>query len=96
MIIGHHPVDRYIERILNLNANQAGDNIREYARENIQKAVEDPDRIYHEKKEYCPVYIREEVAVPYDEGTVPTVYTAQTFNRKIEDLATAHVQQLSS
>lgn len=96
MIIGSHPVDRYIERVLGLKPHQVGDNVRDYARRQIEKAVEDPEQVYDEKEGFCPVYIRKEVAVPCDEGTVPTVYAAQTFNKKIEEQTTTHVQKLSS
>ena len=69
---------------MRIDVEQAGDNLRVYARSQIKEALLNPEIIYNQKQEYCPIYIKGDVAVPYDDGIVPTVYTAGTFTRKIE------------
>lgn len=84
MRIDEHAVDRYVERLMNISTEQAGEALRDYARDKIKETVMEPEIIYNGKDDYCPIYIKGDVAVPYDDGIVPTTYRADTFTKKIQ------------
>lgn len=84
MEIHEHAIDRYIERVLELRVEQAGDAVRDMARDEILKAAQYPNTVYHEKEDEPPIHIKQEVAVPVDGDTVPTTYRSITFKKKMD------------
>lgn len=85
MRIVTHAIENYLERVLNINIEQASDQMIEYAENQIRKAVESPDIIYHKEKESCPIHIRNGCAVPVEDEVIRTSYNAGTYLSKLED-----------
>lgn len=63
MIIYGHAVRKYIERILNIEESQVGNNVKNFIRKQIRKAYENPDKILSVKTDMPPVYVKGEVAL---------------------------------
>jgi len=98
MIVYDHALQNYLERVLNLEEEQAGERIQEFAKEQIILAARSPEIIYRreqmepntpDRDEDCPIHVRNGCAVPVKEdeedGTIfiPTVYKAGVFLSKI-------------
>lgn len=87
MKVTRHAVDHYIERVLRISLNQAGDSIRELAEEQVRLAAFSPEIIYQEEGNDVPIHIRNGCAVPVVENGstfVPTTYDAGNFIRKLK------------
>lgn len=86
-----HAVQNYIERVLGLEYKQAGDEVVEFAKEQIVKSVQEPDNIYDKQEGNPPIHIRNgcaSIVRTTDDGVVevPTVYKAGTFLWKMDSL----------
>jgi len=86
-----HAVQNYIERVLGLEYGQEGEDVREFAKEQIIKSVQEPDNIYKKQEGNPPVNIHNgcaSIVRTTDEGNkeVPTVYKAGTFLWKMDSL----------
>lgn len=84
MEISKHAVDNYISRVIGIDQNQAGESIRDRARDKIEETVKRPEITYKENGEKYPIEIKGAVAVPVGkdpDGTkyVPTAYRSSTF-----------------
>lgn len=86
MKITDHAVDRYIERVLNIEKSMAGDDIREMGKKKIKEAAESPDEVINPEKDKAPIHVKGLLAIPVDEEgdgtgntTVPTVYHKGAF-----------------
>lgn len=99
MIVYNHALQNYLERVLNTTSEQAGDNVKQFAMEQIKLAARSPEIIYQrypaeielpDRDEDCPVHVRNGCAVPIKEdeenGTIfiPTVYKAGVFLSKMK------------
>lgn len=90
MRIFSRAVERYIDRVLNIEQDQAGEKTKRFATEQIVLTVNKPDIIYDKDPEREPVHIRNGCAVPVyrkedpEETYVPTAYRAGTFLKKIK------------
>lgn len=87
MRITRHAVNNYLDRVLEIKDGNASKELREYAAEEMRKAVIEPEYMYRSEGEKDPIAIRNGCAVPItidnNERVVPTVYRAETFKRKI-------------
>lgn len=61
--IWDHAIERYIERILDIDVENPPDEMIKSARDEIVKAIEDPDIIYHEKDGMPQIHIRNNAGV---------------------------------
>ena len=88
MRITTHAVDNYLERVLKISEDNASGQMREFASEQIKKAVNDPEVIYQGEQGSCPIYIRNGCAVPVEDEDpliIRTSYNAGTYLGKIEN-----------
>lgn len=96
MEITRHAVNKYLERIKNIDPEEATKEDRHKAREEIRKVVDEPviiyrgERVYEEDEDSAPIYIRGIIAVPVTSHknrpgdiAIPTTYEADTFTKKI-------------
>ena len=84
MKIQQHAIENYLGRVLNLQLDMAGEDVWEFAEEQIELAVRQPEMTYQKTKLDCPVYIRNGVAIPVQTGDrVPSAYNAGVFLNKI-------------
>lgn len=90
MNIYSHAVAKYIERVLNVEASKVGSSVKDYAKEQIQKTVEEPEEVYYDNSDEhgCPIYMRNGCAVPVKtengEIVIPTSYSSKSFEHKLE------------
>lgn len=94
MLINHfHVAERYVERVLEVDHEEATEEMLERAIEHTKEAVRSPDTIYHGERESCPIHIKGDLAVPVDrsngEVVVTTAYHADKFRGKLEDYVPA-------
>lgn len=91
MRVPGHAVNKYIERVLHIPKDQAGDRVRDFARKRIRKAANEPEIVYDHKEGYPPIHILDELAVPVekDDGSgeikvVTTTYHCNTYRSKLD------------
>ena len=84
MEIHEHAVDRYIERVLNLEPEQAGESIRELVKLRIEDTAMRPEDTYHGEEDRPPSHIKGDGAVPVDGSVVPSAYHSKAFRKKMD------------
>lgn len=63
MLIYNHAVDNYLDRIKNINPDNATDSQREKAREKIKEVYYNPDKILSIDSKMPPLWIKNDIAV---------------------------------
>lgn len=72
MIISAHAVDQYLERLLNISRDQAGESVIDFVSSQIQLTVHSPEitylnkefEVFEDEENSIPIHIRNMCAVP--------------------------------
>lgn len=81
-MISQHAIDNCLDRVMEVDPDEATTYEREEAEKKIKRALNMPDSIRQEKEDDTPIYINGNVAIPVKtdgERIVPTTYHSKTF-----------------
>lgn len=83
-----HAVANYMKRVLFIDPDMAGSQVKEFAKSQIKETIREPDIVYQKDDTESPIHIRNGAAVPVREEdgkkVAPTVYNWQTYLEKMD------------